>query len=1512
MAKITATSNVASGSTGAKRVVKSSESFSIDSSKITHTSPNVTAKNLNLAIEEIATQHAVATSEPSSPVEGDLWYDTDDNLFYVRVDSAWKQVYPVDLNVLATETVIADGDFIPMVDISDSNASGKITFENLEDAIFSSVSGDIAIAENGAATIQANSVALGGDTTGNYVEAVTGGTGIDSTGATSGEAISHTLSLDLNELATETTIADADFITMVDTSDSNASDKITFANVQSAIVATGALNSGSITSGFGAIDIGSSGLTAGSTSLSALSLLDGNITNVGSIQLDSIAGDGDTNTSIEFSGSDVITVSTGGETQVTFNNGSILPTTDNDVDLGSSSYEFKDGYFDGTVYADAINFNGTAIGSTAAELNLLDGSAKSTSSITIADADAFIVIDGTTTKQIPASDLETYMESSLDTLSNVTTVGTLNSGSISSGFGAIDIGTSGLTAGSTSLTGLSLLDGNITNAGDINCDSISIDDAAVGLNIDFGGNTTLNKITLTDNLADALNITESSNSYLKFVTSNSGEKITLGKKLEAGSVEIEGSAFDIDGGTIDGTDVTVGSGKTLDVSGGTLTLANDQISGDKVSGGTIGTTTITALAGALSLGDNNITNVSDIALDSISADTTDINVAVSDNSATAFTIKQGSDAYLVIDTANSSESVAIGTGISGTGITIGHSTSETTVADNLTVTGNLKVNGDTVTQNVSTMTVNDPIISLQTADDGANLGSDSNKDVGLAMFYHTGSAAKTAFLGWDDSAGKLTFVPDASISSEVVSGSVGTIVANLEGDVTGDVAGNVSGTAATVTGAAQTNITSLGTLTALTVDNLGVNGNTITANSGALNLTPASGSAIVLDGTINVDAGVVTGATSITSTAFVGDITGDVTGTADLATSFTASANNSADETVYPVFVDDPTGTQGAETDTGLTYNPSTGRLTATQLAGTLQTAAQSNITSLGTLTALTVDSIAIDGTTIGHTGDTDLLTLGSGALTVAGEVSMTTLDIGGTDVTSTAAELNLIAGGTSRGTTAVASGDGILINDGGTMRMTNVDTVSTYFSSHNVGGGNIVTTGALNSGSITSGFGTIDIGSSGLTAGSTQVSSLSILDGNITHVGDISLDSISADGTDINILVDDNSATALTIKQGSDAYLIVDTANGSESVSIGTGISATAISIGHSTSETTINDNLVLTGDADFNGALDVDGTSNLDDVDIDGTVDMASTLTVAGVIDSNDTTDSTSKTTGSAKFAGGVGIEKDLHVGVDSHVDGVAYFEGANCYIANSSGNTLIGADGDDQDIVFGTSIAGTSSFGDAKLEYNSTDALFQITHPNNSGGSEPTFRFSKKYGAAGGAIGGISAHYGDGTQPAAQMNFQAVGHTGGEFHFYISADTGTLSSNTGPSLGLKVNSAAVISGPSDTYHTPSDVSLKENITTISNALEAVKQLRGVEFTWKPEHDPYKKTNEEDEDDSRLGQKNIGFIAQEVEVIAPHLVRSHPDTKIKSISDSNQMSAYIVEAIKELTAKVEALENA
>ena len=144
---------------------------------------------------------------------------------------------------------------------------------------------------------------------------------------------------------------------------------------------------------------------------------------------------------------------------------------------------------------------------------------------------------------------------------------------------------------------------------------------------------------------------------------------------------------------------------------------------------------------------------------------------------------------------------------------------------------------------------------------------------------------------------------------------------------------------------------------------------------------------------------------TVTSDAFAGPLTGAVTGNADTATeatNVTAAANNSTDETVYPTFVDGATGTQGIETDTGLTYNPSTGVITATQFTGnvtgnvtgnasgtaaTVTTAAQTNITSLGTLTTLTVDNVLINGTTIGHTSDTDLLTLADGALTVAGTI---------------------------------------------------------------------------------------------------------------------------------------------------------------------------------------------------------------------------------------------------------------------------------------------------------------------------------------------------------------------------------------------------------------------------------------------------------------------------------------------------------------------------------------------
>ena len=128
------------------------------------------------------------------------------------------------------------------------------------------------------------------------------------------------------------------------------------------------------------------------------------------------------------------------------------------------------------------------------------------------------------------------------------------------------------------------------------------------------------------------------------------------------------------------------------------------------------------------------------------------------------------------------------------------SSGNVTISQDLAVSGALTVSGGTTKVESTVTTIVDPIIHLQTASGGGALGSDTNKDVGLALQYHTGSAAKTAFLGYDDSAGKLTFIPDASLSSEVVSGTVGAIVANLEGTVTGDVTGNADTATALATG----------------------------------------------------------------------------------------------------------------------------------------------------------------------------------------------------------------------------------------------------------------------------------------------------------------------------------------------------------------------------------------------------------------------------------------------------------------------------------------------------------------------------------------------------------------------------------------------------------------------------------------------------------------------------------------------------------------------------------------
>ena len=221
--------------------------------------------------------------------------------------------------------------------------------------------------------------------------------------------------------------------------------------------------------------------------------------------------------------------------------------------------------------------------------------------------------------------------------------------------------------------------------------------------------------------------------------------------------------------------------------------------------------------------------------------------------------------------------------------------------------------------------------------------------------------------------------------------TTGTLVANIEGNVTGNVTGNTSGTAATVTGAAQSNITSLGTLTGLTVD-------------GTSTLTGGDSGDILLvfntDRTWQFQQNGDDGSTSLglkantDSKSFViqnsnGDIDFNFFTSHSGTPSFTLGkdavltfegASDDANETTLTVT--DPTA------DRTITLPNATGTV--------ITTGNTSDVTTVGTLTTLTVDNVIINGSTIGHTGDTDLMTVASGVLTVAGEVDATSLDISG------------------------------------------------------------------------------------------------------------------------------------------------------------------------------------------------------------------------------------------------------------------------------------------------------------------------------------------------------------------------------------------------------------------------------------------------------------------------------------------------------------------------------------
>ena len=92
-------------------------------------------------------------------------------------------------------------------------------------------------------------------------------------------------------------------------------------------------------------------------------------------------------------------------------------------------------------------------------------------------------------------------------------------------------------------------------------------------------------------------------------------------------------------------------------------------------------------------------------------------------------------------------------------------------------------------------------------------------------------------------------------------------------------------------------------------------------------------------------------------------------------------------------------------------------------------------------------------------------------------------------------------------------------------------------------------------------------------------------------------------------------------------------------------------------------------------------------------------------------------------------------------------------------------------------------------------------------------------------------------------------------------------------------------------------SDKQFKDNIVTLDGALDKVKAIRGVRFDWNDKQDVYE-------------GHDIGVVAQEVEAVLPELVHYREHNNSKAV-DYVKLTAVLIEAVKELSAKVDALEN-
>jgi len=1013
--------------------------------------------------------------------------------------------------------------------------------------------------------------------------------------------------------------------------------------------------------------------------------------------------------------------------------------------------------------------------------------------------------------------------------------------------------------------------------------------------------------------------------------------VTLTGELDAATLDISGDA-DIDGTletdalSINGTAVTSTAAELNLVDGITAGTVSASLAVIVDSNKDITGFRNVTLTGELDAATLDISGNADID-GTTNLDNTDIDgTLVVDGS----NISLDSTSTLNIDNSNTSNGITIGTATSGVPISIGHTTSEVTVNDNLTVTGDLTVSGTTTTVNSTTVNLNDHNIVLDTGNttsaviNGAGITIEGGSGDDATFTYNTSGPKFELKLGSSHEDLQIDQLIAASLD---ISGDV-----DVDGTLETDAL-SINGTAVTSTAAelnlvdgitAGTVSASLAVIADSNKDVSGFRNITLTGELDAATLD-ISGNADI-DGTLEADAITVDG------TALATLIAATTVTNSTNAAHISVADNESTNENNLIPFIEDAsaTGNVGLESDGDFTYNPSTGRLTATQLAGTLQTAAQANITSLGTLTTLTVDNVIINGTTIGHTDDTDLITVADGIATVAGEISVTTLDIGGTNVTSTAAELNILDGVTATaselnlldGNTSVgssitlANGDGIVTNDGGTMKTIPASDIKTYvgaaagaFSIANldIDGGTDIGADLVGDDLII-----VDDGAGGTNRKATLTRLMTFVNANVSGGGgSTAADDISAGDAAVNltttsgnITIDAQANDSDIIFKGTDGgadttFLTIDGSDAGKALFNAGATFSSNVSI--STADNTDTLTLIST-DADANAGpvlnLQRDSGSPADD-DLVGSIRYSA---------DNDAGEQTNIFQTNVFLADASDGSEDFQFEMDGMIAGTQ-----RNFLTMSAGAIIFNEDA--QDIDFRVESSGNANafkvdagndkiVVDVSFDLNDNKRIrlgdsndLQIYHSgsssyilNDTGDLTLDLAADLVIDADGADIRFQDGGSGIGRFSNSSSDFVMQVDSQDKDILFKGDDGGAAI--TGVQFDMSDAGAIICKGNVTAFGSPSDIRLKENIEVIPNALDKVSELRGVTFNYKKD-----------------GKKSTGLIAQELEKVLPEVVYDtheidNDDEQFKAVRYGNVVG-LLVEAIKELKTEVEELKK-